>query len=326
MKQGVLAGSLLSLALLAAACGSSNEEGSEVASRPALPASEFPSPDGRSLLELVQQEASTEGPVVAPGGMVLRLGKNRLGFGVFTSGREQITDADLAIYAAPGGDGRGAAMGPFPTRVESLATEPAFRAKTTSDDPDAALVVYVAEVPLKRLGAWSFAALLKDGSSYSGSLIPTPSPVEENPPVPGPGDQAPQISTPTADDVADISEIDTRIPPDTMHEVDYADALGKQPIVLLFATPQLCQSRVCGPVVDVAEQVKREFGDEVTFIHMEVYVDNDPNKGLRPQLEAFGLPTEPWLFVIDRNGRVATVFEGAFGIDELTEAVQRVTD
>ena len=72
--------------------------------------------------------------------------------------------------------------------------------------------------------------------------------------------------------------------------------LGKEPIVLLFATPQFCQSRVCGPVVDVAEQAKHEFGDEARFIHMEIYNDNDPSKGVRPQVRAFHLPTEPWLF------------------------------
>ena len=82
-----------------------------------------------------------------------------------------------------------------------------------------------------------------------------------------------------------------------MHDVDFADVLGKKPVVLLFATPALCQSRVCGPVVDVAEQVKRDRPDDAAFIHMEIYNDNDPNKGLRPQLAAFNLPTEPWLFV-----------------------------
>ncbi len=55
-----------------------------------------------------------------------------------------------------------------------------------------------------------------------------------------------------------------------MHDVDFADALGKEPIVLLFATPALCQSRVCGPVVDVAEQVKRERPDDAAFIHLEI--------------------------------------------------------
>ena len=69
----------------------------------------------------------------------------------------------------------------------------------------------------------------------------------------------------------------------------------------MFATPKFCQSRVCGPVVDVAEQVKQLYGDKAAFIHMEIYNDNNPSKGVRPQVRAFHLPSEPWLFAIDRQ-------------------------
>jgi hypothetical protein len=130
------------------------------------------------------------------------------------------------------------------------------------------------------------------------------------------------MHTPTADEVGDISEIETRIPPDSMHDTDYADVLGKEPILIVFATPQFCQTRVCGPTVDIVEQVKSKIGDEATFIHMEVFNDNDPGKGPRPQLQAFNLETEPWAFVIDRKGRITARFEGAFGAEELTRATE----
>ncbi len=99
--------------------------------------------------------------------------------------------------------------------------------------------------------------------------------------------------------------------------------LGKKPVVLLFATPALCQSRVCGPVADIGAQLQAAYGDRVEFIHNEVYVDNDPAKGLRPQLTAYGLTTEPWLFAIDRDGRVVERLEGAFGVDEYRAAVEK---
>ena len=102
--------------------------------------------------------------------------------------------------------------------------------------------------------------------------------------------------------------------------MDYADALGKEPIVLLFATPQFCQSRVCGPVVDVAEQVKQEYGDKAAFIHMEIYNDNDPGKGVRPQVRAFHLPSEPWLFAINRHGVVSSVDRGRLRPRRMTAA------
>ena len=110
-----------------------------------------------------------------------------------------------------------------------------------------------------------------------------------------------------ADVGGDLSKITTRIPPDTQNRVDYADAYGKEPIILLFATPQFCQSRVCGPVVDVAEQVKQVYGDKAAFIHMEIYEDNDPRRRARPQVRAFHLPTEPWLFAINKDGTIGEV-------------------
>jgi hypothetical protein len=139
------------------------------------------------------------------------------------------------------------------------------------------------------------------------------------------GEKAPLIHTPTPADVGgNLSKITTRVPPDTQNRVDYAEALGKEPIFLLFATPQFCQSRVCGPVVDVAEQVKDQYGDKAAFIHMEIYKDNDPSKGVRPQVRAFHLPSEPWLFAVDRGGTIRAEIEGAFGVDRLTRVVKDV--
>lgn len=99
-----------------------------------------------------------------------------------------------------------------------------------------------------------------------------------------------------------------------MHEVDFADVVGRKPVALLFATPALCESRTCGPVADILLQLKRTYGDRIAFIHQEVFVDNDPNKGYRKPLRQFGLRTEPWLFAVDQRGRIAARLEGAFGL------------
>ena len=105
--------------------------------------------------------------------------------------------------------------------------------------------------------------------------------------VPAVGERAPAVETDTvASARGDVEAIDTRIPPSDMHEVSFAEVRGTKPVALLFATPQLCQSRVCGPVVDIAVQMKAEYGDRVEFIHQEVYVDNKIDKGLRPRCSA----------------------------------------
>jgi hypothetical protein len=145
-------------------------------------------------------------------------------------------------------------------------------------------------------------------------------------PVPGVGDRAPRISTPTVASVGgDVQRIDTRVPPSTMHEVDFADVVGKKPVVLIFATPALCQSKVCGPVVDIAEQVKADHEGEAEFIHMEIFNGNELEQGYRPQVRAWNLPTEPWVFAIDRDGRIAARIEGAFSARELEEALKKAT-
>ncbi len=341
---------LFALAAIGAGCGGdsasdSSSSSDNAESRPAPPKSAFPSPEGRTLREVLKAADAPAELVVSPAALVFYKGENRYPFGVFEPDRTQVADAEVALYFAkapasePGSKSKSGskgpaaraqvqaldapAIGPYPAAIESLVTQPAFRAKTTSDDPDAASVVYSTEIDFPTDGEWRIAALIKEGDEIKGTLLPS-AVVGEFSGVPRPGERAPSIHTPTAEDAAgDLTRITTRIPPDTQNQVDYADALGKEPIVLLFATPQFCQSRVCGPVVDVAEQVKQEHGDEAAFIHMEIFNDNDPGKGVRPQVRAFNLPSEPWLFTIDRQGRISSVIEGAFGLEALTAAVKR---
>jgi hypothetical protein len=120
----------------------------------------------------------------------------------------------------------------------------------------------------------------------------------------------------------DVKLLTTRIPPDDMHSASFDQVLGKRPIALLFSTPSFCVSRVCGPVTDIMVALENEFGDRIEFIHEEVYVGNDPSKGLRPSLEAFHLHTEPWLFTVDAKGLIASRLDGAFGVNEARAALE----
>jgi hypothetical protein len=340
---------LLAFAGPLAGCGSGGSDstgssGAVAENAPAPPKSEFPATEGRSLGEVLEAAKPSQ-LVVSPAAAVFYKGENRFPFGVFEKDRTQVGDAKVALYFAKvptlhpknGKSKKGAkaqarlraleepAVGPFPASIESLQTKPAFRAATTANDPDAASGVYSTHIDFPANGEWRIAAVINEDGQLSTTLLPSVI-VGEFHRVPQPGQKAPLIHTPTPADVGgDLSQITTRIPPDTQNKVDYADALGKEPIILLFATPQFCQSRVCGPVVDVAEQVKQEYGDKAAFIHMEIYNENNPGKGFRPQVRAFRLPTEPWLFAIGRDGIVKEVIEGAFGVDELTRVVKEVT-
>ncbi len=345
---------LLALPLVAAGCGGGSDSTGTISgatqsapSRPAPPKADFPAPEGRTLRELLKgADGHLEDLVVMPAAEVFYPGRNRYPFGVFErQSKAPVSDAEVALYYArvpqpkaeakskSGNRGQAAkaerqaldepAVGPFPAAIESVATKPAFRARRTGEEPAGAPVVYSTQLDFPGEGEWRLAAVLKQDGELKGTLLPSVR-VGEFKKVPRPGEKAPPIHTPTAQDAGgDLSKITTRIPPDSQNKVDYADALGKEPIVLLFATPQFCQSRVCGPVVDVAEQAKHEFGDKAAFIHMEIYNDNDPGKRVRPQVRAFHLPTEPWLFTIDRHGVVRDAVEGAFGLKLMHEAVEK---
>ncbi len=248
-------------------------------------------------------------------------GKNRFGFGLFDRSRAQIADAPVAVYVAPRGGGP--ARGPFPARYESLEVKTQFQSKTVASDPDAAKSLYVADLTLPREGAYDVLGVARlDDRLVAATPAGPPLMADSNRPSPDVGDKAPRIHSETTREAGgDSYSIDTREPPSTMHEVDFADVVGKKPVILLLATPALCQSRVCGPVADIAEQVKAERGDDAVFIHQEIFRDNDPNKGFRPQFAVWHLITEPWLFAIDRKGRIAARIEGAYSAAELERAV-----
>jgi hypothetical protein len=323
-------------ALVAAGCGGGSGNDSPPASPPPTANVEnFPKANGQSYKDLFG--TVPEGPILAPTVSVLEKGKNRFGFALFDRAKKMLTGSEVVLYTATAQGG--GVQGPYPARSESLAVKPQYVAKTTAQDPDAAKSVYVADVPFPKGGSQAiFAVARLDGrlvrstpaavnvggvtkggdsaaSTFAGGSKGQP---------PRVGEKAPKITTPTLASVGgDASKIDTRVPPDTMHSVNYADVLGKKPIVIVFATPQLCQSRVCGPVVDIAEQLKAKYGDKAAFLHMEIYNGNQISKGTNEQVAAFRLPSEPWAFVIDKNGKVAARLEGAFSVGELDRAIAK---
>jgi hypothetical protein len=319
-------GQLLAAAAAALACvplsacgGGGDGKGSTAQKPPAVATPQnFPSPAGKSIAQI--REGLGPGPVLAPAVSIITPGKNRFSFGLFDRARRQISQAPTALYISPIGSDQ--VTGPIPAQDFQLAVSPPYRSKTVSADPNAAQSVYVANLKFSKPGNYEVMAVAKlDDRLVAASPISMPVIPTAKDPVPAVGSKAIKIDTPTLASVGgDASKIDTRTPPDDMHKVNFADVLGKKPIVLVFATPALCQSRVCGPVVDMAYEVEGRHRGQAAFIHMEIYNDNDPNKGFRPQVTAWHLPTEPWVFAIDRKGRIADRLEGAATVPAIEAA------
>jgi len=327
----------VSLALFVAACGGGDKEPTtssdavqnvpsengvrenvKKASEPT--AAEFPAADGATLQELADKMAA--GPQLALASSVFTSpGDNRMAFGMINTDGTPVYGA-TAVYVAPTPGAK--AEGPFVAPADVLLTDKRYRSKQAATTTDPFVAVYGADVKFAKKGKYAVLATTKkpDGS-LTGATGQVDVSSQSADPIPGVGDKAPKVHTDTLETAkGDVSKIDTRVPPSDMHAVDFADVVGKKPVALLFSTPQLCQSQVCGPVTDMELQMKSKYGDQMDFIHKEVYVDNDINKGLRPPLQEFNLRTEPWLFVVDAKGTITARLEGSIGVQQFENAVK----
>jgi hypothetical protein len=153
--------------------------------------------------------------------------------------------------------------------------------------------------------------------------------------TPAIGADAPPSDTLTATDPAAIVAISTDQKPDPrLYTLSVKDAIGAgKPFVLVFATPLFCTSGTCGPALDLVKQVMPDYIGRVNFIHVEPYLLQVTDGRTQPTLDVlghpqpvravveWGLPTEPYVFVVDAHGKVAAKFEGMAYPDELTAAL-----
>jgi hypothetical protein len=152
------------------------------------------------------------------------------------------------------------------------------------------------------------------------------------------GDKAPASVTPTLDDVGgDVSKISTDPNPDPdFYKTSIAGAVAaKKPFVVVFATPKFCVSKQCGPTLDRVKPIAAKHPG-VTVINVEPYELKYADGGLQPVLDAGGnltptkatdewhLPTEPWVFVVDKSGVVTDSFMLIFSDEELDKAMTAV--
>ncbi len=331
LRGGLLAASI-ALILAAPGCGGEGSDAGEDpvaqvpsgvqeqvrAARDPQP-SEFPAATGKTLRALADEIGGGEAEMGLASSVFLAGQENRVAFGVIDESAGFLY-GKTALYVAR--SPKQPAQGPFVAPADVLVTDPPYRSQQAATEGDLFAAVYAAQVPLGGPGGYAVLAVtLVDGKPVAApQKITVIAPAEDA--VPAVGEQAPKVKTDTlASAGGDAEAIDTRRPTSDMH-ANFAEVVGSRPVALLFATPQLCQSRVCGPVVDVALQLRARYGDQVQFIHQEVWTRNDPEQGLREPLQRFKLPTEPWLFVVGKDGRITARLEGSFGLDAIERALK----
>jgi hypothetical protein len=295
---------------------------SQVASAQDVDASKFPKPASGQSLEDFASQFDTRGPQAVAASSIFRPPVNRLAFGLLDTNRK-FAYGKTVIYVQlrTGGE----ITGPIPAPADVLVTQPRYRSQQAASEKSPFAAIYNAEIKTPKPGIFNVLAVSDLGG---GRRIAAPMAIQvvskRQDKIPDVGEQAPKVATDTLGSVKGNKDLlDTRIPPaPELARVSFDQVAGKKPVALLFSTPQLCQSRVCGPVTDEMLQLEQTYGDKMTFIHQEVYVANNPSKGLRPPLERYHLPSEPWLFTVRADGTIAARLEGSIGIRAFEGAIK----
>jgi hypothetical protein len=105
-----------------------------------------------------------------------------------------------------------------------------------------------------------------------------------------------------------------------------ADAVGSgKATLILFAVPGDCESRFCGPELEIMKKLAPKYDGKANFVHVEFYKDpSRPNRTPVDAVNEWNLRTEPWFFVVDAKGIISAKFEGPTSLQELDEAMQKV--
>lgn len=183
--------------------------------------------------------------------------------------------------------------------------------------------LYVAHIRVPHAGRYWLLARPVGGNTRIGGIATLD--VKAHSVAPAVGAKAPASENPTLG-TAPIRLLTTSTPPDrSLLRYSIAGSLRAHvPFVVVFATPRFCTSRTCGPVVNVVDTVrKRIHRSDLRFIHVEIYRDNNPAKGDNRWVRQWRLETEPWVFLVGRDGRIKAKFEGALSPEELEHAIRQ---
>ena len=198
--------------------------------------------------------------------------------------------------------------------------------------------LYRARVPLEQLGDWSIEVSGSvDGEDHAGQV-----PLEVSPDMgtPALGSLVPGGETPTMRDAHSLMHhISSDPEPLTAFYTWTLDqALAQsQPTVFVLDSYAFRPNAACGGALGILHEVFIDYPG-LTVIHAEPWhmamgrdghmLELDPPEGpavLTDYAEAWGIEEPPWVFVIDREGRLQAKFSGIIGSDELRAAITSVT-
>jgi hypothetical protein len=255
---------------------------------------------------------------------LITVGPNRFLYNVLDSGYRQMASAEL------------------PSRIDFYALErdaetPAVSATADYLPSTLSRGLYRAAVEFDCVGEWGaeVAIDLPDGSTATERLRFMVHPQGTTPAI---GAPAPLSDSPVAMTAAEAAAISTDPNPyPAAYDKTVAETVTSgKPSLVFFATPAFCQTGYCGPTVELVKGVAREHEGAVEFVNVEPYELQLTENGLQPLLDEdgylqpvpaaldYGIPVEPYLFLVDADGDVFAKFEGVIGGAELRTAIEDV--
>ena len=161
-----------------------------------------------------------------------------------------------------------------------------------------------------------------DGSAETSAQVPLQVLTESVTPAIGAVPPASQNDTTATN--SNTESLCTRSPACELHDLVIADVLGKgRPLVVQFSTPAYCETRFCGPVLDVLLEQVPPYRDRIDFVHIEIWQDFQLQQQ-RQAVREWNLPTEPYTFFMAGDGRVTGKLEAVFTAEELGDALSQL--
>lgn len=255
-----------------------------------------PIPDAVSPIQIIRMSADTA------------VGTPRIVFGLF-DGPDPVADAQsVALRVVPAG---------------AANAEPVWQGPAENYS-DYEVPYWVAYPTLPSAGFWGITAdvVLADGTAVTSQFTIEAKAESEAVAI---GALAPLSQNRTLATEPDITKLSSGNDPDpAFYQLTVADAVASgKPTVVGFITPGLCETRWCAPVLNSVATVREAVGDAANFIHIEVYGDFQALTYV-PEMAEWGLQTEPYVFVLDKEGRVTAVLAGPVSPRELQQALDEV--
>lgn len=193
--------------------------------------------------------------------------------------------------------------------------------------------VFAIQINFPLAGRWLAEIVPLDGNA-AGQLARLSLDIQELSVTPAIGAPAPRSKQRTLDNVKVIEELTTDPKPDPrLYDMTVAQALDAGfPFLITFATPAFCSSAICGPQLDVVKGLYNAYEGRINAIHIEVFenpleVRGNSRRGrINPVMREWALPTEPWTFIIDSEGKISAKFEAFTSYEELEEALILVVE